>query len=207
MYKYFFKRFSDLILSIMALIILSPFIIFIISILCFKNQSSGVFFKQIRPGKNEKLFKIIKFKTMTDELDCEGNLLPDFERLTRFGKFLRSSSLDEVPQLFNIIKGDMSLIGPRPLLVEYLPLYNKQQTQRHNIRPGITGLAQVKGRNSISWENKFRWDIYYINHLTFKLDMKILYLTCINVLKHKDIGIAGTKEGSLVFEKFKGSSL
>ena len=193
MYKLFLKRIVDFVLSLLGLLILLPIylvIIFLIRI----NLGSPIFFKQERPGLNEKIFNIYKFRTMTNEFDQHGNLLPDENRLTKFGKFLRSTSLDELPSLWSVLKGDMSLVGPRPLLVEYLPFFSDSQARRHEVRPGITGWAQVNGRNAISWEEKFELDIWYVDNLSILLDIKILWLTLIRVLvrdgispKDKDI--------------------
>lgn len=177
MYQKYFKRFYDIILSGSALFILNPIILILWIFLIIANKGAGAFFFQQRPGKNTKIFRVIKFKTMTDERDNNGDLLPDEHRLTKVGKFIRSTSLDELPQLWNVLKGDMSLIGPRPLLPEYLPLYNESQKRRHEVRPGITGWAQVNGRNSISWKQKFEYDIYYVDNISFSLDLKIIYLT------------------------------
>ena len=174
MYRKFIKRFLDFILSLMALIILSP-ILLIIYILVRIKLGKPAIFKQERPGKNEKIFTLYKFRTMTDEKDKDGNLLPDEKRLTKFGNVLRSTSLDELPELVNILKGDMSIVGPRPLLVEYLPLYNEEQKRRHNVRPGLTGLAQVSGRNNLSWEEKFKDDVYYVDHISLWEDIKIIF--------------------------------
>jgi len=181
MYKFIFKRIFDLVLSLIGFILLLPIFIIIILFLLYSNKGKPFFF-QSRPGKDEKIFRIIKFKTMTDEKDEKGDLLPDFERMTKIGSFVRKTSLDEIPQLLNVIIGDMSLIGPRPLLISYLPLYNKEQAKRHNVRPGITGWAQVNGRNTITWKQKFAYDVYYVNNLSFLLDMKILFLTIKKVL-------------------------
>ena len=181
MYKLFFKRFFDFILSLIAIIMLSPVYLIVIVLVRIK-LGSPVFFTQKRPGKDEKIFKMYKFRTMTNEVDENGNLLPDDKRLTKFGKLLRSTSLDELPELFNILKGDMSIVGPRPLLVRYLPLYNEYQKHRHDARPGFTGWAQCNGRNSISWEEKFDLDVYYVNHITFLLDVKIIFKTVKTVL-------------------------
>lgn len=177
MYKHFFKRLLDFILSLLALSILGPILLIIIVWLHFANKGAGAFFLQDRPGKNDKIFKVIKFKTMTDERDAEGNLLPDADRLTKVGKFVRSSSIDELPQLINVLKGDMALIGPRPLLVQYIPLYSMEQARRHEVRPGITGWAQCNGRNAINWTKKFELDVWYVDHCSFLLDLKIIFLT------------------------------
>ena len=190
MYKSFFKRGLDIILSGTALLCLSP-IIFILWIgLTIVNKGAGAFFFQERPGKSGKIFKVVKFKTMTDERDANGNLLSDADRLTRVGRFVRSTSLDELPQLWNVFKGDMSLIGPRPLLPQYLPLYSPEQARRHEVRPGITGWAQVNGRNSITWKQKFEHDVWYVDNISFMLDMKIIYLTIKNVIKRDGINSA-----------------
>lgn len=176
-YKIFFKRFLDIILSFLALLLLSPIILILWIWLSIANKGAGAFFFQERPGKDGKIFKIVKFKTMTDECDKNGNLLPDEKRLTKVGKFVRSTSLDELPQLWNIFKGEMSLIGPRPLLPQYLPLYSKEQARRHEVRPGLSGWAQVNGRNTISWKEKFELDVWYIDNLSFILDLKIIFLS------------------------------
>ena len=190
MYKKHLKRGLDVILSVLALLCLSP-IIFILWIwLTIANKGAGAFFFQERPGKGGKIFKVVKFKTMTDERDTNGNLLPDADRLTRVGKFVRSTSLDELPQLWNVFKGDMSLIGPRPLLPQYLPLYSPEQARRHEVRPGITGWAQVNGRNSITWKQKFEHDVWYVDNISFILDMRIIYLTIKNVIKRDGINSA-----------------
>ena len=200
MYKKYIKRLLDFILSLIALIVLSPLMIIIYILVIIKLGRPGIF-KQQRPGKDEKLFTLYKFRTMTDEKDENGNLLADSERLTRFGKILRSTSLDELPELINIIKGDMAIVGPRPLLVEYLPLYNKEQKHRHDVRPGLTGLAQINGRNSISWENKFNDDIEYIHNINFLYDTKIVLMTIIKVLKREGI----TQTNNATIEKFRGN--
>jgi lipopolysaccharide/colanic/teichoic acid biosynthesis glycosyltransferase len=187
MYRYFLKRILDFIIALCALAILCPVLLIIALCLCVANKRAGVFFVQDRPGKNGKIFKAIKFKTMTDERDANGKLLPDKERLTKIGKFVRSTSLDELPQLINMLKGDMSLIGPRPLLVKYLPLYNTQQARRHEVRPGITGWAQINGRNTISWQQKFEYDLWYVDHLSLGLDMKIFMMTIKKVVKREGI--------------------
>lgn len=198
LYKLFFKRFLDFVASLVVLILLSPIFLAVTILLGIANKGSPFFFQQ-RPGKNEKIFKIIKFKTMNDAKDSDGNLLPDAERLTKVGNFIRKTSLDEIPQLINVIKGDMSLIGPRPLLVSYLDLYNEFEKQRHNVRPGITGWAQVNGRNAIDWETKFKLDVYYVENLSLWLDIKIALKTIKNVLISKDISIQPVKK--LVDEK------
>lgn len=190
MYKHFLKRVIDFILALCALAILWPVLLVVAFWLYFANKGAGIFFLQERPGKDGKVFKIIKFKTMTDERDEEGNLLPDAKRLTKVGRFVRSASLDELPQLVNILKGDMALIGPRPLLVQYLPLYSQEQSRRHNVRPGITGWAQVNGRNAISWTKKFELDVWYVEHCSFWLDLKIIYLTMMKVLKREGVSSA-----------------
>ncbi len=194
------KRVLDFLIALCAfsvsLIILIPVALF----LHFANKGAGVFFLQPRPGRNGKIFKVIKFKTMTDEKDAEGNLLPDEVRLTKVGRFVRSTSIDELPQLWNVIKGDMSLIGPRPLLVQYLPLYSPEQARRHEVRPGITGWAQVNGRNSISWKQKFEYDVWYVDHLSFALDLKIIFLTIKKVFVREGI----SHEGMATMEPFNG---
>lgn len=199
-YKFFVKRCLDFVLSLLALILLSP-VLLIVAVLVRIKLGTPVIFKQERPGRNEKIFRMYKFRTMTDQKDNEGRLLPDEIRLTSFGKKLRSTSLDELPELFNILKGDMSIVGPRPLLVKYLPLYNERQRHRHDVRPGFTGLAQVNGRNSISWEEKFEWDVKYVEKLSFGLDVKIILQTVKTVLKREGIS-SGT---SVTMEEFKGN--
>lgn len=186
MYKNYFKRLFDFTIALIGFVALSPEFIVMSLLLSFANNGKPFFF-QTRPGKNEKLFRIIKFKTMNDKRDKNGELLSDLDRLTSIGRFTRRTSLDEIPQLLNVIKGDMSLIGPRPLLVEYLPIYNNIQKRRHTIRPGITGWAQVNGRNTISWEDKFKFDVWYVEHLSFQLDMKIIWLTLYKVFKKDGI--------------------
>lgn len=200
MYAKYIKRILDFILSLIALIVLSP-VLLVVAILVRIKLGSPIIFKQQRPGKDEKIFTLYKFRTMTDKKDEKGNLLPDSERLTKFGKVLRSTSLDELPELVNILKGDMSIVGPRPLLVEYLPLYSEEQKHRHDVRPGLTGLAQVSGRNSLSWEEKFNDDLQYIKHITFFEDMKIIFMTVAKVFKRE--GIA--QEGNATMEKFTGN--
>jgi len=190
MYRNFLKRWMDFLLALTAFIVFIPFFI-LLSILLFILNRGTPFFMQPRPGKGERIFKVIKFKTMNDRKDDRGNLLPDADRLTPFGKFVRKTSLDEIPQLLNVIKGDMSLIGPRPLLVQYLPLYNEFQRKRHSVRPGITGWAQVNGRNAISWEQKFEYDVWYVNNMSFLLDLKIFLLTVKKILKSEGISQQG----------------
>lgn len=199
MYRKYIKRLLDIIISLCGIIVLSP-IYLILGILVKKKLGSPVIFKQERPGRNEKIFHLYKFRSMTDEKDAEGNLLPDEVRLTSFGKKLRSTSLDELPELFNILKGDMSLIGPRPLLVRYLPRYNEFQRHRHDVRPGLTGLAQVNGRNAITWEKKFEYDVEYVNKLSFALDARIFMDTVRAVLKREGI----SSETSATMEEFMG---
>ena len=188
MYKHFFKRFFDLCISLVALIIVSPIIIVVAIWLHFANKGAGAWFLQERPGKDGKIFKVIKFKTMTDERGPDGELLSNAERLTKVGRFVRAASLDELPQLINVVKGDMALIGPRPLLTWFLPLYDETQMRRHEVRPGITGWAQVNGRNTVTYGQKFKYDVWYVDHLTMWLDIKILWMTVMNVIKRMDIG-------------------
>lgn len=190
MYKRYIKRLLDFSIVLVALLIIWPVLLCITIWLHFANKGAGAFFTQERPGKDGKIFKVIKFKTMTDERDAEGNLLPDADRLTRVGRFVRSTSIDELPQLINVLKGDMSLIGPRPLLVKYLSYYSEREQLRHSVRPGITGWAQVHGRNHVLWEERFEYDAYYVENLTFTTDLKILFMTVYNVLKRKDIEVA-----------------
>lgn len=187
MYRHSFKRFLDLFLSLFGLIIISPVFLIVWVWLSIANKGAGAFFFQERPGKDEKTFCLVKFKTMTDKRDEKGNLLPDKQRITKAGSFIRSFSLDELPQLINVLKGDMSLVGPRPLLVEYLPLYSKEQARRHEVRPGITGWAQVNGRNAISWQEKFELDVWYVDHLSLLLDIKIILITLKKVIQRKGI--------------------
>ncbi len=177
MYKHFFKRVFDLFISLVALLLIGWFLIIIAIWLHFANKGAGAFFFQERPGKDAKIFKVIKFKTMTDERDAEGNLLPDEQRLTKVGKFVRSTSIDELPQLINVLKGDMALIGPRPLLPQYLPLYSPEQAGRHEVRPGISGWAQCHGRNAISWTEKFKLDVWYVDHVSLMTDLKVIWIT------------------------------
>lgn len=201
-YAHFWKRVIDFILALCALAILWPVLLVVTVWLHFANKGAGAFFLQERPGKDEKIFKIIKFKTMTDERDEEGILLPDAERLTKIGSFVRSTSLDELPQLINVLKGDMALIGPRPLLVQYLSLYTKEQSRRHEVRPGITGWAQVNGRNAISWTKKFELDVWYVEHCSFGVDLKIIYLTLMKVLKREGV----SSENHVTMEFFMGNN-
>lgn len=189
MYKHFFKRFFDFWIALIALICISPILIVVTIWLHFANKGAGAFFFQERPGKDGKIFKVIKYKTMTDERDAEGNLLPDAERLTKVGRFVRSTSIDELPQLVNVLKGDMSFIGPRPLYVNFLKLYDENQARRHEVRPGISGWAQVHGRNLCTYSKKFEYDVWYVDHISFKVDIKILFMTIDNVLGRKDIGV------------------
>ena len=202
MYKHFFKRILDFLISLIALLLIGWFLIIVAIWLHFANKGAGAFFFQERPGKDEKIFKVIKFKTMTDERDADGNLLPDERRLTKVGRFVRSTSIDELPQLINVLKGDMSLIGPRPLLVEYLPLYNEEQRRRHEVRPGISGWAQCHGRNALSWVEKFKLDVWYVDHCTLWTDMKIIFITIKNVLMRKGINSAT----SATMERFNGNN-
>ena len=201
MYCHFFKRLLDFFISAAVLLIIWPILLLITIFLHFANRGAGAFFTQSRPGKNGKIFKVIKFKTMTDERDANGNLLPDAQRLTKVGKFIRSTSLDELPQLINVLKGNMALIGPRPLLPEYLPLYSKEQARRHEVRPGITGWAQVHGRNAISWQEKFRLDVWYVDHCSLAVDLKIIWLTIMKVVKREGI----SSSTSATMEPFTGN--
>lgn len=187
MYKHFFKRFFDFLISLIVLISISPILLIVTIWLHFANKGAGAFFFQERPGKNEKIFKVIKFKTMTDERDTEGNLLPDEKRITKVGRFVRSTSIDELPQLINVLKGDMSFIGPRPLLVKYLPYYTEEERLRHTVRPGISGWAQVNGRNTIGWDKKLAYDVEYVKNLSLLMDIKVLFKTIHNVLARTDV--------------------
>ena len=200
MYKNFFKRILDIIISGIALILIGWFLILVAIFLHFANKGAGAFFTQDRPGKDAKIFKVIKFKTMTDERDTEGKLLPDEKRLTKVGRFVRSTSIDELPQLINVFKGDMSLIGPRPLLPKYLPLYSPEQARRHEVRPGISGWAQCHGRNNITWAEKFKLDVWYVDHCTLWTDIKVVWITVMKVLKRADIN----KEGEATTVAFNG---
>lgn len=189
MYKHYIKRLIDILMSLLLLIFVSPILIVVIIWLHFANKGAGALFFQERPGKDGKIFRVIKFKTMTDERDEDGNLLPDSERLTKAGRFVRASSFDELPQFINVLKGDMSLIGPRPLLVQYLPYYTEREQLRHSVRPGISGWAQVHGRNTVGWDERLELDAYYADHISFMLDLKIFFMTIKNVLVRKDISI------------------
>ncbi len=200
MYKRFFKRFLDFWIALIGVICISPLLLMVTIWLHFANKGAGAFFYQERPGKDAKIFKIIKFKTMTDERDSNGNLLSDEKRLTKVGKFVRSTSIDELPQLFNVLIGDMALIGPRPLLVQYLPLYSPEQARRHEVRPGISGWAQCHGRNAISWTEKFKLDVWYVDHCTFKTDLSIIFTTIKKVIRRADI----SQEGTATMEAFNG---
>lgn len=200
MYKNFFKMILDFTIVLVVLLIIWPILLVITLWLHIANKGAGAFFTQLRPGKNGKLFKVIKYKTMTDERDQQGNLLPDAQRLTKVGKFVRSTSIDELPQLINVLKGDMALIGPRPLLPQYLPLYSKEQARRHEVRPGITGWAQINGRNAISWTKKFEYDVWYVDHCSFWLDLKIAFLTIKKVFIREGI----SQEGQATMEFFNG---
>lgn len=200
MYRHYFKRLIDFTVSLLALLCLSPVLLVVTLWLHFANKGAGAFFFQPRPGKDGRIFKVIKYKTMTDERDSEGNLLPDADRLTPVGRFVRSTSIDELPQLVNVLKGDMSLIGPRPLLVQYLPLYSAEQARRHEVRPGITGWAQCHGRNAISWGQKFAYDVWYVDHLSLLTDLKVIWITLRTVLRREGI----SAEGQATIEPFNG---
>ena len=202
MYSNFFKRLIDFVLVFCALLLLWPILLLITIWLHFANKGAGAFFFQERPGKDERIFKVIKFKTMTDERDENGKLLPDAVRLTKVGRFVRSTSIDELPQLINVLKGDMALIGPRPLMPKYLPLYSPEQRRRHEVRPGITGWAQINGRNNISWTKKFELDVWYVDHCSFALDVKIILMTIKKVLFREDI----SKEGEATTVPFDGTN-
>ena len=203
MYKHFFKRVIDIVFALLVLIVFSPVLLVVWVWLHFANKGAGAFFYQDRPGKDGKIFKVVKFKTMTDERDAEGNLLPDTERLTKVGKMVRASSLDELPQLINVLRGEMSLLGPRPLLPEYLPLYSKEQMRRHEVRPGISGWAQCHGRNAITWTQKFEYDVWYVDHLSFLVDVKIVLITLKRVFAREGINQEGMP-GGMTMEPFNG---
>ena len=202
MYKRFLKRWLDFVIVLCVLLVIWPVLLVLAVWLHFANKGAGAFFTQERPGKDGRIFKVIKFKSMTDERDREGRLLPDAERLTKVGRFIRATSLDELPQLLNVLKGDMALVGPRPLLPEYLPLYNKEQARRHEVRPGITGWAQTHGRNAISWTEKFKLDVWYVDHVSFAVDLKVVFLTVKKVFEREGI----SQEGQATMEKFDGSN-
>ncbi len=202
MYKKYIKRWLDFVIALVALVCLSPILLVVTVWLHFANKGAGAFFLQERPGLHGKIFKIVKFKTMTDERDTEGNLLPDAQRLTRVGRLVRSTSIDELPQLWNVLKGDMALIGPRPLLVKYLPLYSPEQARRHEVRPGITGWAQCHGRNAISWTEKFKLDVWYVDHCSLPIDIKVVIATLKAVLKRDGI----SQEGNATMEEFNGNN-
>ena len=206
MYKHFLKRVFGFIISLIALICIGWFLILVAVFLHFANKGAGAFFLQERPGKGEKLFKIIKFKTMTDERDADGNLLPDKDRITKVGAIVRKLSIDELPQLINVLKGDMAFIGPRPLLPEYLPYYTEEEKLRHTVRPGMSGWAQVNGRNNLSWDEKLALDVYYVKHLTLGMDLKVIGKTIVNVLEHKDVNVVpGLRLGKLSDVRKKNS--
>ena len=202
LYKNHFKRILDFLIALTALLCIGWLLAIITIWLHFANKGAGAFFFQPRPGKNGKIFRVVKFKTMTDERDSEGNLLPDEKRLTKVGSFVRSTSIDELPQLWNVLVGDMALIGPRPLLVQYLPLYSKEQARRHEVRPGISGWAQCHGRNAISWQQKFEYDIWYVDHISLATDLKVISITINNVLRRKDINSAT----AATMEAFNGNN-
>ena len=203
MYRYFFKRVIDFTLALLALLCLSPLLLVVIILLYISNEGAGVFFRQERPGYKGKIFKVIKFKTMNDKKGADGNLLPDIQRITKVGHFVRSTSIDELPQLWNVVKGDMSLIGPRPLLVKYLPLYSKEQMRRHDVRPGITGWAQCHGRNTISWNEKFKLDVWYVDNLSFLIDVRVIFITLRKVFAREGINQTSSNSGHLM-EPFNG---
>ena len=200
MYRRFWKRVLDFGIALGALVCISPILVVVAVWLHFANKGAGVWFLQERPGKDGKIFKVIKFKTMTDERDAEGNLLPDADRLTKVGRFVRSTSIDELPQLINVLKGDMALIGPRPLLPQYLPLYSPEQARRHEVRPGISGWAQCHGRNAISWTEKFKLDVWYVDHVSLVTDLKVVWMTVKNVLRREGI----SQDGNATMEAFNG---
>lgn len=206
MYRHFFKRIFDFVLALLALVCLSPLLLVVAVWLHFANKGAGVFFLQQRPGLHGKLFKIIKFKTMTDERAPDGTLLPDMQRLTRVGRFVRSTSIDELPQLVNVLKGDMALVGPRPLLPQYLPLYSPEQARRHDVRPGITGWAQCHGRNAISWAEKFKLDVWYVDHLSLKTDIRVILDTIKVVISHHDIAQSDAETSNHTMELFNGNN-
>lgn len=206
MYKHYLKRFLDFTISLLSILLLSPLFLLVIVLLFFANEGAGVFFLQERPGLKGKLFKVIKFKTMNENRDANGNLLPDLLRITKIGKFVRATSLDELPQLFNVFKGDMSLIGPRPLLKQYMPLYTDEQMRRHDVRPGISGWAQVNGRNNLTWTEKFKLDVWYVDHVSLWLDIKILIQTLLIVFKRTDINNSCFSDKSITEPVFDGTN-
>lgn len=206
MYQHFFKRLIDFLLSLIAIICISPFLLILMALLYFANEGAGVFFLQERPGLKGRIFKVIKFKTMNEKRGEDGKLLPDLLRITKVGKFVRATSLDELPQLFNVLKGDMALIGPRPLLKQYLPLYSEEQMRRHDVRPGISGWAQVNGRNNLSWTEKFKLDVWYVDHLSFALDIKIIFMTVMKVFKRESINSTETAGRNITEANFDGTN-
>lgn len=206
MYKHFFKRLIDFLLSLVALLCLSPLLLVLIVWLHFANEGAGVFFLQPRPGYKGRIFKVVKFKTMNDRRGPDGALLPDMERITRLGAFMRATSLDELPQLFNVLKGDMALIGPRPLLVKYLPLYNAEQARRHDVRPGITGWAQCHGRNALTWTEKFKLDVWYVDHLSLLTDLQVIWRTIMTVIKREGINASEEPDRRVTMEEFTGNN-
>ncbi len=206
MYQHFFKRLIDFLLSLIAIICISPFLLILMALLYFANEGAGVFFLQERPGLKGRIFKVIKFKTMNEKRGEDGKLLPDLLRITKVGKFVRATSLDELPQLFNVLKGDMALIGPRPLLKQYLPLYSEEQMRRHDVRPGISGWAQVNGRNNLSWSEKFKLDVWYVDHLSFALDIKIIFMTVMKVFKRESINSTETAGKNITEANFDGTN-
>ena len=206
MYRHFFKRLFDVLLSLLALLCLSPLLLVVALLLYFANEGAGVFFLQERPGLKGKLFKVIKFKTMNEKRDADGHLLPDLLRITKAGKVVRATSIDELPQLFNVLKGDMALIGPRPLLKQYLPLYSAEQMRRHDVRPGISGWAQVNGRNSLTWTEKFKLDVWYVDHLSFALDASIVVRTLLKVFRRESINNADASSRNITEPVFDGTN-
>lgn len=206
MYKRILKRVIDFILSLLAIICISPLLLLVMVLLFFANEGAGVFFLQERPGYKGKIFKVIKFKTMNEKRGADGNLLPDLLRITKVGKFVRATSLDELPQLFNVLKGDMAFIGPRPLLKQYLPLYTPEQMRRHDVRPGISGWAQVNGRNNLSWGEKFKLDVWYVDHVTLALDIKIIFMTVMKVFKRESINNTDTASRNITEANFDGTN-
>lgn len=206
MYERYIKRFIDLLLVVVVLLVIWPFLVLITILLLFFNEGAGAFFTQERPGYKGKIFKIIKFKTMNERKGPDGKLLPDVQRITKFGGFVRNLSLDELPQLINVLKGDMAIIGPRPLLVEYLPLYSKEQARRHDVRPGITGWAQCHGRNNLSWTKKFELDVWYVDHVSFKVDCEVIWTTLMKVLKRADIENETVEEKKYTTPLFDGTN-